>query len=111
MNNIDFTRGDTYAFKFRRLNADGEPIKEKTQNIWFTVKEDYETDDIVIQKTLDDATFDLDGYYHFIISSKDTRDLRYGEFVYDIQVENSGIVQTIAKGRFILESEVTTDYE
>lgn len=120
MVNISFTRGDTYGIRFQRkaeiINEDKEietkVIEEISQNMWFTVKKNFsDKAEVILQKTLEDGiSFDEEFYYHIIINSTDTRDLKYGEYVYDIQVENNGVVKTIAKGYFILENEVTTDY-
>ena len=111
MKRISFKRGDTYAFKFQRLDAEDNVIEIVSQNMWFTVKKNYNTTDKILQKTLEDGiVFDENFYYHVLINSVDTRDLKYGDYVYDIQVENNGVVSTIAIGQFTLEQEVTTDY-
>ena len=46
-------------------------------------------------------------FYHIIIEPSDTSGLQYKKYVYDIQVENDGIVSTIAKGELNLTHEVT----
>lgn len=113
MSEIRFTRGDTYAFRFQRKNANDEIIKTKAEKMWFSVKKSYTSSDILIQKTLDEGiTFNEEDYtYHVLINSIDTRDFKYGDYVFDIQVMNEETVQTIAKGKFIIENEVTTIYE
>lgn len=52
-------------------------------------------------------TFDQDGTYHFTIEPTDTNNLKFGTYVYDIEVKQNGIVSTIAMGDFILLDEVT----
>lgn len=107
---MTFTRGDTYKFKFQRKNFNGEVIETKSQNMWFTVKNNYNSDKIIIQKTLENGiTFDDDFYYHITIDHDDTKDLSYGDYVCDIQVENDGVVSTIYKDVISLTEEVTFD--
>ena len=106
---MEFTRGDTYKFKFQRLNNDNQPIMTKSEKMWFTVKDSYYTEKIRIQKTLDNGIefTDEDGFYHITIEHDDTKDMPYGSYVCDIQVENSGVVQTIYKDTLTLLTEVT----
>lgn len=105
---MKFTRGDTYKFKFQRRNANNEPILTKSQKMWFTVKKNYKTVDKLIQKTLiNGITYTDDGYYHITLNHDDTKNLKYKKYVYDIQVENDGIVKTIALGNIELTNEVT----
>lgn len=106
---MEFTRGDTYKFKFQRLNGNNEVITTKASKMWFTVKENYYTDKIILQKTLEnnDITFDEEYYYHVTINSNDTKELSYKSYVCDIQVENNGVVSTIYKDNFTLLEEVT----
>ena len=86
---MTFTRGDSFLFKFQRKNINNEIILTKSQKMWFTVKEDYETKDILIQKSLDNGIeFANDGYYHIEIRPNDTRNLDYGIYVCDIQIES-----------------------
>ena len=106
---MEFTRGDTYKFKFQRLDNNNEPIITKSEKMWFTVKESYYTDEIIIQKTLDRGiTYsDEDGYYHVTIEHEDTKELSFGNYVCDIQVENAGVIKTIYKDNFTITGEVT----
>lgn len=104
---MNFTRGDTYKFKFQRLDANGEPILVKAEKLWFTVKKNYKTTEKLIQKTLSDIIFDAEGYYHVTLQHDDTKNLKYKKYVCDIQVENSGVVSTIFKGTMTLTNEVT----
>lgn len=107
---MEFTRGDTYKFKFQRLDSENQPIMTKAEKMWFTVKSDYYTKNIKIQKTLDNGIeFTEDGFYHITIQHEDTKDLTYGTYVCDIQVENSNVVQTIFKDTITLTNEVTFD--
>lgn len=112
MTNIKFIRGDTYGFKFQRKDWNNEVISDIADSMYFTVKKNHNTKDIILQKNLDEGiTFDEEFFYHVLINSIDTRELKYGTYVYDIQVMVGNIVTTIAKGDFVLETEVTFDYE
>lgn len=93
---MQFTRGDTYKFKFQRLDVDNNVIENKSQKMWFTVKLNNYTQKKLIEKTLEDGTitFDDEFYYHIQINHEDTKALYYGSYVCDIQVENDGIVTT-----------------
>ena len=106
---MELIRGDTFAFKFQRKGIDDKPIMEKAKNVWFTVKESYYTEEKIMQKTLKDGniTFTDDGYYHVVIEHNDTKDLNYGIYFCDIQIENNNDIRTIYVDKLILQGEVT----
>ena len=104
---MEMTRGDTARYKFRRLDDEGNPITEVPDNVYFTVKEDYFNLDPVLQKTINDMSFDENYYFHFTINPEDTENLMTRNYVYDIQVNQGNYKQTIAKGVFKLTKEVT----
>lgn len=100
-------RGDTGAIKFQRLDSSGEPITVAPTAMYFTVKKSYTNSTDIFQKTLADMTMDEDGTWHFIIAPEDTASLDYGSYVFDLEVTTNDYVQTIAKGKLILEEEAT----
>lgn len=100
------TRGDIKKIKFQR-RKEGQPILEKADKIYFTVKETHYKKEVVIQKTIDDMEFDEQGYYHLIITPEDTNELKYGEYVFDIEVIVEEYKKTLIKGTFKIEEEVT----
>lgn len=104
---MQLTRGDTKKYYFQRKNKDGEVIIDAPSAIYFTVKRQYFDQDPLIQKTLDDMTLDADGTYHFTIEPTDTDGLKYGTYVFDIQVVNANVKTTIAKGNLVVTEEVT----
>ena len=106
---MKFRRGDTFFIKFRRRDFNNETITHISEKMWFTVKENAYTKEKLIQKTLVDGNifFDDNYYYHVIIEHDDTKDLDYGVYYCDIQVENEGVVTTIYKDTFELDEEVT----
>lgn len=107
---MNFTRGDTYKFKFHRIDANNEIIQAQADEVWFTVKSNFTTDVKLVQKRLTkgEITFDSDFYYHVTIEAGDTSNLDYNkQYVYDIQVLQAGIVKTITKGTISVTEEVT----
>lgn len=100
-------RGDTKRYKFQRINSDGSVITTPPDKIYFTVKKNYDSKEVLIQKTLEDITIDEQNVYHFTIEPADTDSLRYGNYVFDIEVITDDVKTTIAKGGFGIEQEVT----
>lgn len=101
-------RGDTGAFKFQRLDQSGAPIVTTPDAIYFTVKKSYTNQEEVFQKDLSDMSFsNEDNSWHFIIQPSDTSSLDYGSYVYDLEVTENDYVQTIAKGKLIIDEEST----
>lgn len=104
---ISQIRGDTRRYKFERINADGSIILTPPDKLYFTVKKTYISKEMLIQKKLEDFVIDADGTYHFTILPDDTNNLKYGTYVFDIEVITDGVKTTIAKGDFTIEPEVT----
>ena len=104
---MELTKGDTEQFKFQRRNSNGTVITTQATKVYFTVKAN-EYSKVVLQKTIDDMTFDLDGTYHFTIEPSDTDELQCGNYKYDIEVIVNDYKKTISKGDFIINSEITT---
>lgn len=105
-----FTRGDTQGFKFQRKNINDEIITSIPTNVYFTVKDNVNNDNFIIQKTLDNGSITFskdDNYYHFIIEPNDTNNLNYGCYVYDIEIIQNDYVKTVKKGYLELTNEVT----
>lgn len=108
---MNFTRGDTEKFKFQRKDENDKPILTKADEVYFTVKVSDITDKVVFQKRLSDdtITFTDDGYYHFTIEPKDTNNLNYGTYYFDIEVKlnTDNYVKTIKKGNLEITKEIT----
>lgn len=110
MQTIYIIRGDTKNLKFKRINQnDKSVIKERPDKMYFTIKSNYEIEEFVFQKTLDDGiNFDEEsGYYYTTIEPEDTDNLPYSDFVYDIEVITGEGKKTIARGQLKIEEEVT----
>ncbi len=107
---LEFTRGDSFFFKFYRKDLENKKIMVKSEKMWFTVKDNYNSKRNLIQKTLDNGIiFTDDGYYHVTISPLDTKKFKYKKYVYDIQVENAGVVNTIKKDKVKITEEATDE--
>lgn len=107
---LTIIRGDTKYFKFQRKKKHDESIITKLPDkLYFTIKYDYNIDDVIFQKTLENGIeFNAaDNYYYITIDPKDTNNLPYGKFVYDIEVIKDEIKQTIAIGEIEIVNEVT----
>lgn len=115
---MQFRRGDTFKFKFQRLDASHQILTQTNSpaQIYFTVKHNTRQASVCLQKTLiedfEDAnntiTFNsTDNCYHIIINPSDTDTLPFGTYKYDIEVITSSYKQTIAVGVLTLLEEVT----
>lgn len=108
---IYLSRGNTGKIEFQRLDPEGNPILVQASEIYFTVKKDFRDTFFLLQKTLDDMTFDSQGIYRFTIEPECTENLDFGNYVYDIKViASDGVsndVETIALSPFIVGPVVT----
>ena len=107
---FEFTRGDTKVFKFKLQDSKGQNLKlESTDKLYMTVKKSANSTEIAFQKTLGNGIeLKDDGYYYIRIDSKDTADLNYGTYGYDLEIKTaSGIVKTILIGSITLTEEYT----
>ena len=92
MNNIinapSFVRGDSYPFKIKIKDKNGNPIHiEDIKSLFITFKHDTRRDSkIIFQKTLLDVDIDNEGYCHCIFNPEDTETLTYGPYFFDIEV-------------------------
>ena len=108
---FEFPRGDTKPLlKFKLKDKEGNDIElSDTDKLYFTVKKDAYSTDIVIQKTRGNGiTKTDDGYIHVRLESDDTAELDYGTYGYDITIKTtSGIVKTLTIGTITLTEEYT----
>lgn len=107
---LEFTRGDTYQFKFKLINKEQQEIKlSEADNLYMTVKKDSNTKKVEFQKKLGQGiNYEEDGYYHVTIESKDTSKMNYGTYNFDIELKTQeGKVKTIELGSITLTEEYT----
>lgn len=110
---IAMKRGDAENICFTVLDSEDNPISFKPDNIYFTVKRYADDHDPLIQKHLLDGSIqDMgEGTYQFKIEPKDTNELKFGKYVFDIEVVAAGInIKQTFMGRFVLDNEVTHYY-
>lgn len=107
---FEFPRGDTFLFKFRLKDKNGEEIVLGVgDKLYFTVKKSSKSTDRAIQKiTPSGIVYEEDGYYHITIDSNDTAELDYGTYQYDIELKTAtGVVKTLILGSITLTDEIT----
>lgn len=80
---LKLNRGVTKKYRARRIDYSGNPILTEASAVYFIVKKRWTDTEPLIKKTLDDMTFDEDGYYHFEIAPEETETLPYGQYVWD----------------------------
>lgn len=105
---IEFTRGDTQFFKFQIKDGEGNPIQLKdVDKLYFTVKQNANSEEILIQKKYPENIQYTDGYFNFVLNSEDTSDLAYGTYNYDIELKSGDYVKTLGQGTITLTEEIT----
>ena len=103
---MELIRGDTAKFKFQRHNAEGNVIGTIADEIYFTVKVNGYSNEVLLQKRLEDMEFDENYYYHITILPEDTDNFEYGTYQYDVEVVQGGN-KTTTRGEFIVDEEIT----
>lgn len=107
---FEFPRGDTFPFKFKLKDKQGqEIILSSGDKLFFTVKKNSKSTERAFQKTLANGiVYGEDGYYHITIESDDTATLNYGDYSYDIELKTAtGVVKTLIIGTITLTDEIT----
>lgn len=84
---INLIRGETKVWKFQRKDANGQVITTNPNEIYCTIKENYDASDYLIQKTFTngDITYS-DGWWYIVLSAADTLSLTQGRYVIDVKV-------------------------
>lgn len=110
MADFSFIRGDSCPLKFQITDSKDEPVlKDDISSLTLTCRKfNFKLSPVIFQKSIDDFTYNEDdGYYYFSFEPEDTRELRYGEYNFDIQaVFSDGYVKTL-KSSFGLTAEDT----
>lgn len=105
---LEFTRGDTQILRFQLKDAEDNLIElTVSDNLYFTVKQNQNSEDVLIQKKFPTDIEYSDGYYNIVISSEDTSDLAYGTYQYDIELKSGDYVKTLGFGTITLTDEIT----
>jgi hypothetical protein len=110
---IFMTRGDTERIEVSLFDKEADVQRDfiAGDKVYFTVKTSTQTKDKIIQKEITDFT---DGKAIVLLESSDTQNLKYYDYVYDVQMitDNGSTVTTIIKpSKFVIEEEVTYEDE
>lgn len=107
---LSIYQGNDKAFTFTRGDINGHPITTIPQGIWFTVKSSYETIGFVFQKTLGAGiNQNDDGSWNIQIDAEDTAELKTGEYVCDVKIQDEmGRQFTIVKPQKFIIADVST---
>ena len=105
---LEFTRGDTQFLKFQLKDGNGSPIELTSEDsLYFTVKQNSNSEDALIQKKYPDDITYSEGYFNFELNSEDTSELSYGTYQYDIELKSGDYVKTLGFGTISLSEEIT----
>lgn len=108
--NIKLTRGDTGLYVVDLIDMNDNRVDfGKNIEMYFTVKNNFKSTPVMFQKSIGNGiTYSQeDEMYHLRVDPIDTNDFSYGVYVYDIEVKKNNDRFTVAKGKFILDYEVT----
>lgn len=96
---MEIIRGDSGEFEITLRQGEEEYQLQEGDTLFFTVKKNTKTDEVLIQKT---------GKVIFI-DPEDTEGLAYGSYYYDVEFDSAGgLVDTvIPPTKFIVKQEVT----
>ena len=106
---IEFPRGDTCPVSFQLIDENGDIIKLKDDDeLYFTMKKSYNEKEYILQKKYSTGEIvQQDGKCVFTILSKDTNELNYGSYVYDLCFRSRDLTKTICIGQITITNEVT----
>ncbi len=100
--NIYHVRGDTGRFLISLKDESGEKVEG--YEAYFSVKKTLKDEEYLFQVEV------IDGVV--VITPEMTKDLPFGDFVYDIEVHlKNGEVQTIGPAAYHLMADVTKDFK
>lgn len=106
---FSFTRGDTLPLEFSLADGDGNNVAIDSLNslILTCRKRNTLSSPIIFQKNIEDFEYDSEAKkYTVTIQPEDTRELMYGYYNFDIQVNYGGVIET-RKSSFSLTAEDT----
>ncbi len=105
---IEFPRGDTCPLLFELSDLNGNSLNMESAEIYFTVKKNYNSSEYIFQKKYSRGEIELEGIEgKLVISHSDTANLKYGRYVYDLQLKDGEYVKTLLKGSITLSNEST----
>lgn len=89
---VSLIRGETKVWKFQRKDGSGQIITTMPDEVYCTIKANYDDDDYIIQKTYTGGgiTYSYEWWY-VTIPASETLSLNPGNYVIDIKVVNDGV--------------------
>lgn len=83
-----FVRGDTFAFKVLLKTKNNIILKkEDVETIYITARKNtQENGQILFQKDINDISLDENGYCHAKFNPEDTETLKYGTYLFDVEI-------------------------
>ena len=107
---LSIYQGNDKIFTFTRTDVNGNVITTEPQQIWFTVKKDYNSLGWVIRKTLHQGIEqNSDGSWNIRIDAIDTENIKSGKYVCDVKIrDEDGREITIVKPQDFAVVDVAT---
>ena len=91
--NISLIRGETTIWKFQRKDSSGAVITDVPDEMYCSIKANYDDSDYVIQKSYTDGDITYaDGWWTITLSASDTLGLNVGKYVVDVKLITSSEV-------------------
>ena len=101
--NIAMVKGDTFSF-----GLEFEELEQDLDTAYLTVKESYDDDTQIFQKSIGDGITKVDtGEYTVRIAPEDTQNIEARRYYYDLQVGVNSDVFTILRGILWVKNSVT----
>lgn len=108
--NIKITRGDSAYIKLEiKIKNRDDYVLTENDRVFFTLKKDLLKKEYIFQKELSANNYDDDSLYIYI-EPKDTYNLDFGNYFYDVQlnVDNKDVYTIIPTSIFEVLPEVTS---
>lgn len=88
---ISFIRGETKVWKFQRKDANGDVITIAPDEIYCSIKANYDDDAYLLQKSYTDSEITYaDQWWYITLSSAETLSFTAGKYVIDVKVIDDG---------------------
>lgn len=105
---IRMPRGDLRKIKFIITDKNGTPVDYDFDEIYFTCKKHFTDNYYIFQKSVGDGTITkTDGYYRMTINPSDTEYLKFGMYVFDVEVISEDSIKQTQVGKLFLTHEAT----
>ena len=102
---MEFVRGDTFIISRYFKDKDGNNLilNKNTDEINFTMRKDIYSEVAVVEKHINNIEILEDGKYRITLNPRDTEQLDFGEYGYDIELrigknEANSFVRTVESG-------------